>query len=149
MKNCFVCKRIQDIKNKKSPYFVRELETGYVVMCDFQLFRGYTIFLSKIHAKELHNLNSDFKQKFLNEMSLVAEAVIKTFHPIKLNYELLGNTDEHVHWHLIPRYGDDEDPGMPIWVLGRKILADEKNRPTKKELEQMKKKLQKELLSVV
>ena len=45
--------------------------------------------------------------KYLEEMSLVAEAVAKAFHAEKMNYELLGNGDTHLHWHLFPRRSHD------------------------------------------
>ena len=44
---CFICKRIEMIKNGENPYFVKELETGYVVIGDHQHFKGYTLFLCK------------------------------------------------------------------------------------------------------
>ena len=46
-KMCGICERIQMIKNGSNPYFVKELETGYVVIGDFQHFKGYTLFLNK------------------------------------------------------------------------------------------------------
>ncbi len=33
--DCAVCRRIQMIKEGKNPYFVKELETGYVVLGGF------------------------------------------------------------------------------------------------------------------
>jgi diadenosine tetraphosphate (Ap4A) HIT family hydrolase len=48
-------------------------------------------------------------------MALVAEAMFRAFRPAKLNYELLGNTEPHLHWHLIPRYRDDPKPKIPVW----------------------------------
>ena len=36
--NCMVCQRIEKIKKGENPYFVKELETGYVVIGDFQRF---------------------------------------------------------------------------------------------------------------
>lgn len=47
--------------------------------------------------------------KYLEEMALVAEAVFNVYKPNKMNYELLGNGDSHVHWHLFPRYDGDLD----------------------------------------
>ena len=38
---CFICERIQRIKEGTNPYFVKELETGYVVLGDNQHFKGY------------------------------------------------------------------------------------------------------------
>ncbi len=145
MENCFICQRIDQIKAGTNPYFVRELKTGYVVLCDFQLFEGYTLFLGKTHVKELHHLPGDTREVFLHEMAVVAEAVCAAFQPLKLNYELLGNTDQHVHWHLIPRFGTDPDPKMPIWSLGKEVLADDKNRPTPARLAELKRALSVEL----
>lgn len=59
----------------KNPYFVRELETGYVVIGDYQRFKGYTVFICKECAPELHLLEANFRNRFLQEMAMVAEAV--------------------------------------------------------------------------
>lgn len=74
---CLICERIQMIKEHKNPYFVKELETGYVVLGDHQHFKGYTLFLCKEHKTELFQLDKDVKIKFLEEMSLVAEAAAR------------------------------------------------------------------------
>ena len=47
---CGVCERIRMIQDGRNPFFVKELETGYVVLGDFQHFKGYTLFLYKEHA---------------------------------------------------------------------------------------------------
>ena len=109
---CIVCDRIKMIKEGRNPYFVKELETGYVVIGDLQHFKGYSLFLSKEHKTELFQLDYAVKMKFLEEMSIVAEAVFQAFDAEKMNYELLGNGDTHLHWHLFPRTdGDIEDYG--------------------------------------
>ena len=53
-------------------------------------------------------------------MSIIAEAVSKASGCEKMNYELLGNGDSHMHWHLFPRVtGDLDGYGKnvkgPIW----------------------------------
>ena len=88
MSDCLVCDRIKQIKSGKNPYFVRELNTGYVVIGDQQRFKGYTLFLCKQHAFELHELEAQFRNEYLREMALVAEAVYKAFKPDKMNYSL-------------------------------------------------------------
>lgn len=143
--NCLVCGRINLIKQGKNKYFVKEMKSGYVVLCDFQYFYGYTVFLSKIHAKELHELEKTEKELFLKEMAIVAEAVIKTFKPKKLNYELLGNSDSHLHWHLIPRYGDDPKTETSIWAIDCGIRCNEKTRPSDLKLKKIKNELLNEL----
>ena len=76
---CFICKRIEMIKNGTNPFFVKELETGYVVIGDNQHFTGYTLFLCKEHKTELFHLDRDFKMKYLEEMTIVAQAVSNAF----------------------------------------------------------------------
>lgn len=139
-KKCFVCDRLNLVKKGENKYFVKEMKTGYVVLCDFQYFHGYTIFLSKSHVTELHDLGSN-RKVFLEEMAIVAEAVIKAFKPKKLNYELLGNSDTHVHWHLIPRYGNDPKPETAIWAIDYSVRCSDECRPTELELKEMKERL--------
>jgi diadenosine tetraphosphate (Ap4A) HIT family hydrolase len=45
---------------------------------------------------------------------LVAEAVSSVVSPIKMNYEVHGNTLPHLHLHLFPRQIDDPFVGGPI-----------------------------------
>ncbi len=137
--NCLICNRIKLIHKNKNPYFVRELKTGYVVIGDHQFFWGYTLFLSKDHKKELHELEPDFRKEFLWEMSEVSAAVFRAFHPKKLNYELLGNTDSHLHWHIFPRYENDPEPRKTVWSIDKEMRYAESTRPSTKELEKLKK----------
>ena len=139
MCDCVVCERIELIKNDKNPFFVRELKTGYVVLGDIQRFKGYTLFLCKEHATELHFLNKDFRSVFLEEMSLVAEAVYNAFHPDKLNYELLGvGNGVHMHWHIFPRrQGDTPEPG-PVWRLNKMELNSDMYKPSLEGLQNLK-----------
>jgi diadenosine tetraphosphate (Ap4A) HIT family hydrolase len=43
-----------------------------------------------------------------------AHALETHFHPVKTNYNVLGNSLPHVHTHIIPRYADDPRPGWPF-----------------------------------
>lgn len=151
---CFICDRIKMIEKGENPYFVKELETGYVVIGDHQHFKGYTLFLCKSHTTELYDLDCDFKLKFLDEMSVVAKAVSSAFNCEKMNYECLGNGETHLHWHLFPRNsGDIEDYGNegrgPVWWYPMEKMYDESNKPTESELEEMKAKLKAELDNLI
>lgn len=138
--NCLICGRISQIKTNKNKYFVKELKTGYVVLSDYQFYKGYTLFLSKKHVNELHKLDKT-RFSYLHEMALVAEAVYKTFNPKKLNYELLGNTNEHLHWHIIPRYKNDPKPDSPIWIVNKRLRYSNSIKSTNKELKIIKRNL--------
>ncbi len=147
---CIVCDRIQMIKSGTNPYFVKELDTGYVVIGDNQHFRGYTLFLLKDHLTELFELKDDTRARFLAEMTIVAEAVAKAFGAEKMNYECLGNGDAHLHWHLFPRVNGDlgsyGNNGIgPVWWYPREKMYSDDNRPNDEELEIMKQTLHNEI----
>nr|WP_198851664.1 hypothetical protein [Alicyclobacillus sp. SO9] len=74
--------------------------------------------------------------KFLSEMSLVAEAVFNAFVPDKLNYELLGNGDSHMHWHLFPRRASDQVHG-PVWWTDKTLMSSDDVKPSGEQLETM------------
>lgn len=141
MENCLICKRIALIKENKNKFFVTELKSGYVVLGDHQYYKGYTLLLSKIHVNELHKLKLKARNEFLKDMAFVAEAVYRAFKPKKINYELLGNTDSHLHWHIFPRYVDDPKPDFTIWVTPRSIRCSKNTIPSDKDLRVMKEKL--------
>ena len=149
---CIICDRIEMIRKGINPYFVKKLETGYVVIGDNQHFYGYTLFLYKEHGNktELFHLDEDERALFMKEMSLVAEAVSKAFSAEKMNYELLGMGDAHLHWHLFPRRsGDIEDCGNhgkgPVWWYPMEKMYSDGNRPTDEQLNDMKQRLLAEL----
>ena len=141
MKNCLICERIKLIQKNENKFFVKELSSGYVVLGDHQYYKGYTLLLSKIHTNELHKLKNEVRTQFLLDMAITAEAVYKAFKPNKMNYELLGNTDSHLHWHIFPRYKDDPKPDVPIWIIPRLIRSSDKNIPSTVEIVRLKEKL--------
>ncbi|KXU15340.1 Hit Family Protein [Streptococcus oralis] len=150
---CLICQRIEWIKAGENPYFVKELETGYVVIGDHQYFKGYTLFLAKEHVTELHHMETYVKLRFLEEISLVQEAVAKTFKAEKMNIELLGNGDAHVHWHLFPRrLGDMRGHGLngrgPVWWVPWEEMAAENWLIQGEELDTVKARLRMELETV-
>ena len=66
-------------------------------------------------------------------MRLVAEAIATVVKPRKMNYECLGNSEPHVHWHLLPRQANEPEEMRrgPIWLRPeseRKVMLDENDR---------------------
>lgn len=146
---CDICKIIEKSIGGDNPYFVRELKTGIVVLGWNQHFYGYALFMCKIHATELYELEPEFQAEYLREMVITAQAVSKAFNAEKMNYECLGNGDTHLHFHLFPRKSGDlgeygNNGKGPVWWLPQNIMWSDDNIPSAGELEEMKSKLNNE-----
>ena len=128
----------------------KEKETGYLVIGDHQYFAGYSLFLAKEHVTELHHLEKETRLRFLEEMSVVQEAVAKAFVAEKMNIELLGNGDAHLHWHLFPRRtGDMNGHGLkgrgPVWWVPFEEMTSETCQAKPDEIKRLVKLLSSEL----
>ena len=50
----------------------------------------------------------------MRELFTVGRAIEQVMQPVKMNYNLLGNSLPHLHTHVVPRYADDPKPGWPF-----------------------------------
>jgi diadenosine tetraphosphate (Ap4A) HIT family hydrolase len=91
------------------------LPTAVAVLGSDQHYAGYTLIIARRHATELYHLPDAESTAYFQDMLRVARAIDRAFSPRKMNYELLGNTVAHLHWHLFPRYADDPNPTRPTW----------------------------------
>lgn len=113
---CLACDRIEKISEQRNEFFVAELKESFAVAADDQRYTGHTILLLKHHAEHLHRLERETRSLLFQDVILVGDALAEAFRPIRINYECLGNSMPHIHWHVIPRYEWDPQPTHPIWV---------------------------------
>jgi diadenosine tetraphosphate (Ap4A) HIT family hydrolase len=146
--SCLICDRVRAIREGDNPSFVAELPTGLRCPWRLSILERLHAVLYKQHVAELHDLEPDLRLSFLNEMSIVAEAVYRAFLPDKLNYELLGNSEPHLHWHLFPRRKDEPDAKQPVWVVDKAIRYSESVRPSALEIAELKVRLRRELAAL-
>jgi len=93
---------------------------------------GYVCVISKIHAVEPFELPDTEQTAFWRESMAVAEQLSLLFRPVKMNYEIHGNTLPHLHLHLFPRRPHDAFVGRPI------DLKEFHHRYSEGELEQLR-----------
>jgi diadenosine tetraphosphate (Ap4A) HIT family hydrolase len=94
---------------------VADLPASVAVLGPDQFYRGYTLVIARTHARELYELTEPEAAQYFRDMLGVARAIATARGPRKMNYELLGNTVAHLHWHLFPRYQGDPNPQRPVW----------------------------------
>ena len=112
---CEICDKIELALRGELPNFICETPNGIAILGEVQKFRGYSVLLCKHPVTELDQLPRETKLAFLEEMSLLAQAVQSVTRCHKLNYEALGNIVHHFHWHIFPRYTEDEYSKEPVW----------------------------------
>jgi ATP adenylyltransferase len=81
-----------------------------------QRFRGYCLLVFDArHATELAELNDQEYGAFMNDLRRALRAIQQALRPDHMNCESLGNSNPHLHWHIVPRYQNDPRWGQPIW----------------------------------
>jgi diadenosine tetraphosphate (Ap4A) HIT family hydrolase len=91
-----------------------ETETSWVTSAGEVPCRGYVCVIVRRHVVEPFELRPDEAAAFFGEVWRVADAIRDLFRPVKLNYEIHGNTIPHLHVHVFPRYMGDAFEGGPI-----------------------------------
>jgi diadenosine tetraphosphate (Ap4A) HIT family hydrolase len=94
-------------------FFSGEVADAYLQRVDIQ--RGYTIVIWRgRHIAEPTELDETEAAYYWRELLEVGRAIERALEPVKVNYDLLGNSLPHLHTHVIPRYADDPKPGWPF-----------------------------------
>jgi len=122
---CSACERIDRGRAGRDPDFVAALPESSVFLADEQTYRGYCLVFMADHAEQLDEVPIDRQVRLWEDVARLAAALRAELAPTRINFASLGNFLAHVHWHVIPRYGDDPEPLHPIWVrpLAERRLA--------------------------
>jgi diadenosine tetraphosphate (Ap4A) HIT family hydrolase len=111
------CAMCAEGRPEESPWgariFAGDVSDGYLQRRDVQ--RGYTIVIWRgRHVAEPTELQPGEAAAYWLELLHVGRALETYLEPVKLNYNLLGNSLPHLHTHVVPRYADDPRPGWPF-----------------------------------
>ena len=105
---------------------ILELKASKVYLFKEQSHLGRVIVASRHHVSEIVDLPRRERQDFLEDVNRVAEALHKLFKPKKVNYGAYGDTGCHLHFHLVPKYADDEFEWGGVFAMNpqRKFLSE-------------------------
>ena len=109
--------RIGSALKGENPTVIAKMKSGFAVIGDPQFLPGYCILLAYPKVNSLNDLDIEQREAFLIDMSLVGDSISEVCKPIRVNYDILGNTDPFLHAHIFPRYEwEEERKKHPIWV---------------------------------
>lgn len=97
---------------------VLRMKSGWAVLGDPQITRGYCLLLPDPVVPDLNALTGEARRRFLDDMSALGDAVLAVTGAERINYEILGNLEPALHAHVIPRFAS-EDPSLrskPVWL---------------------------------
>jgi diadenosine tetraphosphate (Ap4A) HIT family hydrolase len=112
---CPHCARLLKAKSGELSTKVWETPQVIVIAGDHQYYPGYCVVIAKTHIREMHHMEQSVAAKTFSDVLTVGRTIEAAFKSHKMNYVSLGNVDEHLHWHVMPRYTDDPDHKDHPW----------------------------------
>lgn len=109
--------KVQAAHDGLNPTVIGRTESGWVVLGDPQITRGYCLLLPDPVVRDLNALPRHRRSVFLDEMAAIGDALLAITGALRINYEMLGNLEPALHAHIIPRYADEpaDLASKPIW----------------------------------
>jgi diadenosine tetraphosphate (Ap4A) HIT family hydrolase/catechol 2,3-dioxygenase-like lactoylglutathione lyase family enzyme len=83
------------------------MRSGWAVMGQRQVLRGYTLLLPDPVVADLNALRGEARQHFLDDLAALGDAVLAATGALRINYAIFGNLEPALHAHVHPRYADE------------------------------------------
>ena len=95
---------------------VGSLEVSTLGLYNDGRFPGRSILVLNEHIEHWEDVPSELLSAYVADSQHAIRAIAQVTGASRVNLAVLGNTDAHVHFHLIPRYPDAEAfPGKSPW----------------------------------
>lgn len=100
-------RRVDACRAGEDPTLICRLPSGWAVMGDPQVLRGYCLLLPDPVVPQLEALAQSPRRAFLDDMARLGEAVLRETSALRINYAIFGNLEPALHAHVLPRYADE------------------------------------------
>lgn len=87
-----------------------------IVLVDDPDYPGFCRVVLERHLKEMTDLAPAERNRLMNAVFATEAALRELLSPRKINLASFGNAVPHLHWHVVPRHGDDRHFPKPIWA---------------------------------
>jgi diadenosine tetraphosphate (Ap4A) HIT family hydrolase len=102
-------RRVEAARKGENQTVICRVNSGWVVLADMQILRGYSILLPDPVVSSINDLSQTKRIEYLYEMTVVGDALLEVTDAFRINYEILCNTDPALHVHIFPRYEDEPE----------------------------------------
>ena len=104
-----VAKQVEAARAGVEPALICQVPSGWVVLCTMQYLRGYCILLPDPVVPSLNDLTRQQRASYLYDMSVVGDALLEVTGAHRINYAIMGNSDQVLHSHIVPRFRTEPD----------------------------------------
>lgn len=91
------------------PGLIARMSSGWAVMGQRQILRGYSLLLPDPVVPHLHALAPVLRDLFLCDLGRLGQAVLDVTGAVRINYAIFGNLEPALHAHVHPRYSEEPD----------------------------------------
>jgi len=112
-----ISQRVEMARNGTNDKVICRMASGWAVMGDVQFLPGYCLLLPDPVVPSLNDLDAQARATYLLDMARIGDAVLQATAALRMNYEILGNSEPELHCHIFPRYASEPDDKrkMPVW----------------------------------
>ena len=100
--------RVERCRAGADPTCIARLDSGWAVMGDPQVLRGYCLMLPDPVVPHLNSMPPAAQAAFLADMARLGQAVLEVTGAVRINYAMFGNVEPALHAHVFPRF--DSEP---------------------------------------
>ncbi|HEX4970707.1 MAG TPA: hypothetical protein VJ299_04410 [Steroidobacteraceae bacterium] len=91
------------------PTVIARLASGWAVLGQRQVLRGYCLLLPDPVVPHLNALGAPERDRFLADVGRLGDAVMAATGALRINYAIFGNLEPALHAHVHPRYADEPE----------------------------------------
>lgn len=105
--NTAIHRRVEACRAGRDPTCIARLPSGWAVMGDPQVLRGYCLLLPDPVVPHLNAMPAGEQARFLSDMACLGQAVLEATGALRINYAMFGNLEPALHAHVFPRYATE------------------------------------------
>lgn len=102
-------RRVAACRAGSDPTAIVRMATGWAVLGDPQVLRGYCLLLPDPVVPHLNALPPEGQAAFLADVARLGQAVFEATGALRVNYALFGNVEPALHAHVFPRFVDEPE----------------------------------------
>jgi diadenosine tetraphosphate (Ap4A) HIT family hydrolase len=120
-----ISQRVEMARNGSNDKVICRMPSGWAVMGDVQFLPGYCLLLPDPVVPSLNDLDAEARAVYLLDMARLGDVILAVTGALRMNYEILGNSEPELHCHLFPRYATEPDDKrkMPAWFYDWKTAV--------------------------